>query len=89
MIPGSEIVSTLRPDPNGPALMLHFTLGGTHYQALNGGPQFQLNEAVSISVSTKDQAETDRLWDALLADGATHVGVASSSTSRMVLTALA
>ena len=35
----------------------------------NGGPPFIFNEAVSISVLTKDQTETDRLWDALLTDG--------------------
>ena len=39
------------------------------YQAINGGPHFKLSEAVSISVSTEDQAETDRLWEALTAEG--------------------
>lgn len=53
----------------GKVLMVEFTLTGTPYQALNGGPHFKLDEAVSISVSTQDQAETDRLWDALTADG--------------------
>jgi predicted 3-demethylubiquinone-9 3-methyltransferase (glyoxalase superfamily) len=49
--------------------MVEFTLAGTPYQALNGGPHFTLDEAASISVSTEDQAETDRLWAALIADG--------------------
>ena len=53
----------------GKVLMVEFTLAGTPYQALNGGPHFKLDEAVSISVSTEDQAETDRLWSALIADG--------------------
>jgi predicted 3-demethylubiquinone-9 3-methyltransferase (glyoxalase superfamily) len=53
----------------GSVLMVEFTLAGTAYQALNGGPHFQLSEAVSISVLTDDQAETDRLWAALVADG--------------------
>jgi predicted 3-demethylubiquinone-9 3-methyltransferase (glyoxalase superfamily) len=53
----------------GKVLTVEFTLAGTPYQALNGGPHFQLDEAVSISVRTEDQAETDQLWDALLADG--------------------
>jgi predicted 3-demethylubiquinone-9 3-methyltransferase (glyoxalase superfamily) len=69
LIPDSEVTSVLRVTPDGPALLVTFTLAGTPFQALNGGPQHRLSEAVSISVSTKDQAETDRLWDALLADG--------------------
>jgi len=46
-----------------------FTLGGAPYQILNGGPEVAQSAAVSISVVTEDQAETDRLWDALTADG--------------------
>jgi predicted 3-demethylubiquinone-9 3-methyltransferase (glyoxalase superfamily) len=46
-----------------------FTLGGTPYQILDAGPHFQLSEAVSISVETDDQAESDRLWYALTANG--------------------
>lgn len=53
----------------GKVLMVEFTLAGTPYQALNGGPHFTLDEAVSISISTDDQAETDRLWAVLTADG--------------------
>ena len=53
----------------GTVLMVDFTLAGTPYQAMNGGPHFKLDEAVSISVATEDQAETDRLWRALTADG--------------------
>lgn len=69
LIPGSRIDEVFRPDPDGPALMIRFTLGGAPFQALNGGPMYRLSECVSISVSTADQAETDRLWHALLADG--------------------
>jgi predicted 3-demethylubiquinone-9 3-methyltransferase (glyoxalase superfamily) len=36
---------------------------------LNGGPQYKLSPAASIVVRTADQAETDTLWNALLADG--------------------
>ncbi len=53
----------------GRVLQVEFLLAGTPYQALNGGPHFTLDEAVSLSVSTEDQAETDRLWEALTADG--------------------
>ena len=69
LIPDSRIETVLRPDPEGRALMVEFTLGGTPYQALNGGPQYSHSPAASISVRTQDQQETDRLWDALTADG--------------------
>lgn len=49
--------------------MIDFTLGGVPYQIPDAGPYFALTEAVSISVETPDQAETDRLWDALTANG--------------------
>jgi len=69
LLPDSRITGTFRPSPDGPALMVEFTLGGTPFQALNGGPHYKFTEAASISVSTDDQAETDRLWAALTADG--------------------
>ena len=53
----------------GKVLTVDFTLAGTPFQALNGGPHFTLDEAVSISVLTEDQAETDQLWATLIADG--------------------
>lgn len=53
----------------GTVLAVDFTLAGAPFQALNGGPHFTLDEAVSIAVLTEDQAETDRLWEALVADG--------------------
>lgn len=49
-----------------------FTLAGAPYQAINGGGHFRLTEAVSITVATEDQAETDRLWAALTAEGGTE-----------------
>ena len=56
----------------GSVLVVDFTLRGTPYMALNGGPHFTLDEAVSISVPTDDQAETDQLWKALIDDGGTE-----------------
>lgn len=69
LLSGSEIGAITRFGPDGPAVMVEFTLGGAPFQALNGGPQFNFTEATSISVTTADQAETDRLWSALTADG--------------------
>jgi predicted 3-demethylubiquinone-9 3-methyltransferase (glyoxalase superfamily) len=69
LLPDSRIESMIRPDPDGPALVVEFTLNGAPYMTLNGGPKFTHSPAASISVLTSGQAETDRLWDALLADG--------------------
>ncbi len=75
LIPNSSIDDIARSPaetpsgPEGMVLTVNFTLGGVPYQGLNGGPDFKFNEAASIAVMCDDQAETDRLWDALLADG--------------------
>ncbi len=69
LLPDSRIESIYRPQPDQPALVVDFTLGGAPYQILNGGPEVAQSAAVSISVVTEDQGETDRLWDALTADG--------------------
>lgn len=69
LLPGSAVEAVFRPEPDGPALVVDFSLAGSPYQALNGGPQFPFTEAASISVLTRDQAETDRLWNALVDGG--------------------
>ena len=69
LLPGSAVTAVMRPDPDGPALIVFFTLAGAPYQALNGGPHYALTPAASIAVTTKDQEETDRLWAALVAEG--------------------
>ena len=46
-----------------------FTLAGRPFMGLNGGPTFPQTEAVSFQILTDDQAETDRLWDAIISDG--------------------
>ncbi|HEU0099305.1 MAG TPA: VOC family protein [Allosphingosinicella sp.] len=53
----------------GDVITVDFTLAGRRYQALNGGPNFKFNEAVSFMIHCRDQAEVDRLWDALTAGG--------------------
>ncbi len=57
------------PRPEGMVLLVDFTLAGQHVQALNGGPDFKFNEAVSLVVECEDQAEVDRLCETLTADG--------------------
>lgn len=55
--------------PEGAVLMVDFTLAGQRFTGLNGGPAFQFTEAISWVIDCEDQAEVDRLWDALTADG--------------------
>ena len=75
LIPGSRIdwTSAVAADnPSGPAgsvTMAGFTLGDQRYQAIEGGPLSPFNQSFSIAVECDDQAEVDRLWDALSADG--------------------
>jgi predicted 3-demethylubiquinone-9 3-methyltransferase (glyoxalase superfamily) len=57
------------PMPAGTVLTVEFELRGQPYLALNGGPVFKFNEAVSLQVFCKDQAEVDRLWERLTANG--------------------
>nr|WP_028278492.1 VOC family protein [Arthrobacter sp. H5] len=53
----------------GTVLTVEFELDGVQHQALNGGPQFTFSEAISLSVTTESQEETDELWTKLTADG--------------------
>ncbi len=69
LIPGSRVEATFDISGDGASWLIDFTLGGVPYQILDAGPMFTLTEAVSISVETDDQAETDRLWAALTSDG--------------------
>lgn len=69
LLPDSRIDEMLRRPDDEVATVVAFTLGGAAYLALDGGPHLRLTEAVPISLMTQDQAETDRLWAALTADG--------------------
>jgi predicted 3-demethylubiquinone-9 3-methyltransferase (glyoxalase superfamily) len=55
--------------PAGAVLLVDFTLAGQRFTGINGGPQFQFSEAVSFAIDCEDQAEVDRLWDALTEGG--------------------
>jgi len=48
---------------------IDFELNGQNFTALNGGPYYKFSEAISIAVNCKDQAEIDKLWDALSEGG--------------------
>ena len=53
----------------GSVLTVNFSLDGRSFIGLNGGPEFPFTEAISLSIDCDGQAEVDRYWDALLADG--------------------
>ncbi len=53
----------------GAVLTVEFTVMGLPCLGLNGGPAFKHSEAFSFQVATDDQAETDRLWDAIVGNG--------------------
>jgi predicted 3-demethylubiquinone-9 3-methyltransferase (glyoxalase superfamily) len=63
----SKITDILRVD--GAVLTVMFELEGQAFMALNGGPQFKFDEAVSVLVTTDSQEETDRLWNELTDGG--------------------
>jgi predicted 3-demethylubiquinone-9 3-methyltransferase (glyoxalase superfamily) len=74
LFPNSRIISVNRYGegqmlPKGTAMLTRFSLDGTEFAALNGGPHFRLTEAASLVALCEDQKEIDRLWDALTADG--------------------
>jgi predicted 3-demethylubiquinone-9 3-methyltransferase (glyoxalase superfamily) len=75
LLPDSRIDKVMRSPADNPStsegavLTVEFTLAGQPFMGLNGGPQFPFTEAVSFSIDCEDQAEVDRLWDALTADG--------------------
>lgn len=67
LFPDAQILSLQRDGEK--AFTGEWTMFGAHFRGINGGPMFTFTEAMSISVTTQDQAETDRYWDALIADG--------------------
>jgi predicted 3-demethylubiquinone-9 3-methyltransferase (glyoxalase superfamily) len=57
------------PRPAGSVMMVTFVLDGQEFQALDGGPEFKFNEAVSFSVSCETQEEVDEYWSKLSEGG--------------------
>jgi predicted 3-demethylubiquinone-9 3-methyltransferase (glyoxalase superfamily) len=57
------------PGAAGTVMLVDFELAGLRMTAFNGGPHFKLNEAFSLTVACRDQAEIDHLWSQLPAGG--------------------
>ncbi|MFJ7151364.1 VOC family protein [Streptomyces sp. NPDC100445] len=57
------------PGPAGSVLTVEFTANGQRFLALDGGPQFRFNEAVSFQILCSDQREIDHYWTRLTEDG--------------------
>ncbi|HKT14055.1 MAG TPA: VOC family protein [Allosphingosinicella sp.] len=75
LLPDSRIDRIIRAPSDSPggkegyAMVVDFTLAGQKFAGLNGGPLFKPNESVSFQIETEDQAETDRLWNAIVGNG--------------------
>lgn len=69
LLPDSRIEAVFEHGNAADPMVVEFTLGGAPMMILTGGDMYKLTPAASISVLTKDQAETDRLWAALLEGG--------------------
>ncbi len=70
IFPNSEITSIVAysevgPGPAGTPMLVEFTLDGQPYTAINGGPQFHFDEAISLLINCADQAEVDHYWTRL------------------------
>lgn len=74
VFPNSRILDVSRfgeagPRPAGTVMTVSFELDGTKFVALNGGPEFTFNEAISFQVSCRDQDEVDAFWSKLSEGG--------------------
>jgi len=73
--PDSAVGAVVRAPADYPAgkegdvIVVEFTVMGIPCVGLNGGPGVTHNEAFSFQVATDDQAETDRLWNAIIGNG--------------------
>ena len=85
LFPNSWVIGTTyylegAPPPAGSVLTIQFTLDGTEYLALNGGPAFAFSPAVSMVAYCDTQEEVDRLWSKLTERG--HEGQCGWLTDR-------
>lgn len=80
VFPNSRVTLTTRYDaqssemsqrPAGSVMTVSFELDGKPFMALNGGPMYKINEAVSFVIDCQTQQEIDHYWDALSAGGET------------------
>jgi predicted 3-demethylubiquinone-9 3-methyltransferase (glyoxalase superfamily) len=74
VFPNSRIVDVTHYTEAGPreagmVLTVELELDGQRFTAINGGPQFTFDEAISFLIECGDQAEIDRYWDALREGG--------------------
>ena len=73
--PNSAVGDTMRAPSDytdgklGDILTVEFTVAGVPCIGLNGGAEFKHNESFSFQIATDDQAETDRLWNAIVGNG--------------------
>ena len=64
-----EVGREIHGKPAGTVMTVAFELEGQAFTALNGGPIFKFNEAISLQVSCETQAEVDHYWERLSAGG--------------------
>jgi predicted 3-demethylubiquinone-9 3-methyltransferase (glyoxalase superfamily) len=74
VFPRSEVTNVTHyteagPGPAGSVLTVDFTLDGQAFTAINGGPAFTFDEAISFQITCVDQAEVDRYWEDLQQGG--------------------
>lgn len=102
--PNSSVGAVMRAPGDYPSgqqgqiLTVEFTVLGIPCLGLNGGPMYKHNEAFSFQVATDDQAETDRLWNAIVDNGGEESacgwckdkwGLSWQITPRMLMEAIA
>ncbi len=74
VFPNSEVTNVTYYGPGGmreegTVMTVDFVLDGQRFTAINGGPQFQFDEAVSFMIPCADQTEVDHYWDRLTDGG--------------------
>ena len=74
VFPNSKITNVTHygeagPRPAGDVMTVDFVLDGQEYTAINGGPEFTFDEAISLAINCTDQEEVDHYWDKLSEGG--------------------